>query len=1057
MGNRLELLFKPLAKELEIPLSSPFVSETIVVQSKGMQRWLDLNLAEYFSVWGNCDYPFPNKIADKICDVIIPEKSDVSAFDKEILLWKIMKVISGQSDNPDFKAVNKYLNVKSSDSGLRRFQLAGKIAEVFDQYTLFRPDILEKWERGKDKNNWQAILWRVLVTGAEGLHRGRLQAETLKLLYSGKAVRENLPERINIFGISYLPPFHMELLAAVSDYIPVAIYLLSPSREYWGDIGSKYQVPLFNSETTGNSLLTSFGKLGRDFFNIIMDFDSGSEIIDCYEEPGEASLLSIIQNDIFNLRPSHMRDQAAPENDRSVQIHLCHSPMRELEVFYDQLLSMFENNPDLTPKDIVVMIPDIEKYAPYISAVFGKSDGNRPYIPYSIADRSFKSESASGRIINSILKLAKSRFTLSEVLTVLDDPCVMASFDISEQDMEFIKKALAAAGVRWGRDRNHRETLGLPGFGEQSWEEGIKRLLMGYAVSDEGTPVFGIFPYDNMEGESPLIIGKFLDFFRLLERTAAKLNRPNSLNDWKKILDSISDDFIKPDHDNWRDLVETRKIWETLSDFQQKAGFDEELDLEIVTEWLENALSKEVKGYGFLTGGITFCALLPMRSIPFKVVAVLGLDDGLFPRSGTSQSFDLIAASPRRGDRSLRDEDRYLFLEALLSAREIFYLSYCGRSIKDNSVQPPSVVVSELLDYIDSCFPADEQGKFYSDRIITEHRLQPFSVEYFRQGGKLFSYSKENFNALLASMKKRDKEEFISSEIPLDQELTSLSLGDLMRFWSNPSRYFLRERLGLYLDDEEGMVKDIEPFALKGLEKYNVDQSLVKAILGGKSVENLKEAFQASGCFPLGEWGEALFKQRVEYAEEFCKIVEPFLSEGIIDVNIDISVGGINLVGQVAAVRGRGALRYRAAEIKSKDYLSGWIEHLALSVAMPGSVASSSLIGRNGEKNKEVLFAHITNPGKILTELVNIYKQGIIRNIKFFPETSQEYSKKALDDKKSKNAINDAQKKWYGSEWHKGEASDPYVKRIYDDEEPLDKEFQDLALRVWGPILASIA
>ena len=429
--------------------------------------------------------------------------------------------------------------------------------------------------------------------------------------------------------------------------------------------------------------------------------------------------------------------------------------MREIEVLQDRLLEMFQTDPTLLPRDILVMTPDIKTYAPFIQAVFSIPKDDPRWIPFSIADRGVREES---KVIDSFLNLLDlhgSRLGASQVLGVLESPSVQKRFGLSEADLELIHRWVRETGIRWGIDGESRGRLGLPGFQENTWRAGMERMLLGYAMPDQDGQMFaGILPYDRIEGGDASVLGNFLGFVERLFVSVKELDELRTLEEWSAFLAALLEEFFLPDEETARDVKVIRQTLHDLAGKQALSGFNEKIGLDVIKSYLKTFLEAEGFGFGFLTGGVTFCAMLPMRSIPFKVICLAGMDDDTYPRQTKPLGFDLMAKNPRPGDRSRRNDDRYLFLEAILSAREKLYISYVGQSIQDNSPIPPSVLVSELTDYIRQGF--EVPGKETREQIVTKHRLQAFSPDYFKEKGKLFSYSTENFEASQRAIQRRE-------------------------------------------------------------------------------------------------------------------------------------------------------------------------------------------------------------------------------------------------------------------------------------------------------------
>ena len=562
-SNRMENLVAALADVLAHPISSPLAPEVIVMQSKGMQRWLAMELARHFGVWANCEYPFPNAMVWRLFSQLLPDIPASSPFSSDVMTWKIMGLLPGFLDSKPFAPLRRYL--AEDRDGLKSFQLAEKIADSLDQYTLFRPDTLLAWEAGEveDDEEWQALLWREIVKDFQGGHRGRLKEEFCRHMATVAPPVSGIPERIALFGISYLPNYHMDILAATARVTEVNLFLPSPTREYWSDIISNRAMARLAPEERslrfeGNPLLASLGKLGRDFSDMTIEIGDLAAIReDLYDDPGEDSLLHAIQTDILNLTGTGDGEEKRliGEDDYSIQIHSCHSPLREIEVIHDNILALLDRDKRLEPRDIVVMTPDIETYAPYVATVFeGERDHSRR-IPYSIADRSLTSEGLVAAVTLKLLELPGSRLTVVRLLDILEMTPVSRRFGLNEDELESIRRWLGETRIRWGMDELDRTRLGLPGYRDNSWRAGLDRLLLGYAMPDEGGRLFnGLLPYDEMEGSGALTLGKLMDFVNGIAELAGSLSTRRTLDGWCECFRSMLADFITVDSDTAREL-----------------------------------------------------------------------------------------------------------------------------------------------------------------------------------------------------------------------------------------------------------------------------------------------------------------------------------------------------------------------------------------------------------------------------------------------------------------------------------------------------------------------
>jgi len=1067
VSNRLEILKEHLFQVVAEPLRSPLESEVIVVQSKGMERWLTLQLAEQAGIWANTRFPFPNAVVRELFQSTTHTAVDERDFSPDVLTWRILHLLGSGLEQPGFESLKDYLGSDRND--LKTLQLSERIADLFDQYTVYRPEMLWRWQEGRGEQ-WQARLWRELSAGSATVHRAAMRKTFLEKTSAGVADSNSLPMRLSIFGISTLPPFHLEIFAALARYLPVHLFFMNPSREYWGEIASPKRIARARSSRrssgdgenssdyleSGNRLLASWGKMGRDFLAMLMDQEGFQETA-AFEDPGEDTLLNCLQSDILSLRDRGYDGVKTflASSDDSLRIHSCHSPLREVEVLYDCLLDLLERHAELAPHEILVMTPSVETYAPFIAAVFGGVLQDRRKIPFSIADRSAKIESPTIQFFLKLLHLKGSRLGADEVMDLLESPGVQRRFDFQPVDIEQIRHWVKSTRIRWGIDGEDRESRGLPRFEENSWKSGLERLLLGYALPEEDDKLFeDILPFDDVEGSGTHVLGKLAEFVQLLSSMLEELTQRKTLAHWCVSLRSLVTRFIKPDEDSEPDFRLILYHLQQLEQFHQLSGSDTPVDLEAIRFFLEGHLEREELSRNFLSVGVTFCAMLPMRSIPAKAVALLGMNGAAFPRTNRPLPFDLMDQSPRKGDRSLRDEDRYLFLEALLSAREHLHISYVGQSVKDNSPIPPSVLVSELVDVIDRGFLPSSQTST-SEEIVTSHPLQAFSHAYFLGDKRLFSFSEENFDALQALRQQNAAgHPFVSRSIgEPGSEWKQVDLNQLKRFFRNPARFFCRERLGLRLSESIATLDNREPFDLVGLDDYELKQELLSKLLAGRDLRSLYPAARKRGDLPAGKYGEAAFDRAIVDVEALAVRLAPFMDgPALLPLEVDLEVAGFRLFGRLKTFWPRHLIHYRCATVKPHDRLALWIDHLVLNCRPEkGYPAQSILVGSDGK----CTFPPITSAETHLTRLLFYFWEGLSQPLRFFSKSSFEYASQDFNGKSSDVAFATARRTWEGGDFNSepGESQDPYHDIAFGKVEALDEQFASVAVDVFGPIL----
>ncbi len=1055
-SNRLERLVEQLAEVVDEPQDSVLAPETIVVHSQGMARWLSLRLADRLGICANLRFPFPAAFIWDVFRVTLPRVPAEPPYDPKVLTWRIRGLLPQMMTHANFEPVLAYLH---QGDDLKSFELSRRVAETLDQYMSYRPDWIRDWEAGQ-QGHWQAMLWRRLVASIDGVHGVTINDEFAKALDNHLIETDNLPSRVSLFGITVLSPSYLEVLARLAELIDIHLFLLNPSRQYWGDIipqrgigrraGDRPPEELYLE--SGNSLLASFGQQGRDFIDMLQDYQVVEH--DLFEDVDEDTLLHCIQADILDLRErgsdAHAETTVA-QNDYSIQIHSCHSPMREVEVLYDQLLHLLETYPELVPAQIMVMTPDIEAYAPYVEAIFGTAAADR-HIPFTIADRELRTQSPVVASFFELFELVESRFDVNRVMGLLESEAVQNRFGLSGDALGKVIKWVRDTGIRWGVDARDRVKLGLPEMAENTWRSGMDRLLLGYAMPSEAQRLFkGIAPYDEVEGANAQLMGRLQTYVEAVIALRNELLEPRPAIAWSQRLRRVLERFFAPRGTDEQSVQTLREALDELERTVRLADYQEPISLDVVKSFLDGQLKVPSFGRGFLSGRVTFCQMMPMRSIPFDVICLIGMNDGGFPRSRRPYGFDLMAHEFRRGDRSRRDDDRYLFLEAMLSARQCLYLSYVGQDIRDNSVIPPSVVVSEILDYVERGFVCNNQADGLA-RLVTHHPLQAFSRRYFAKERGLFSYSQALCEASRwVGAQAPEPGAFIAQALPQPEtEWRTVELDQLLQFVKHPTRYLLRERLGTVLEERQEFLETREPFRLIGLDRYGLCESLLQYRLHGDNLHEMLPLLRARGEIPHGQVGASVMRKEFDRLEGFARRIETLLPVHAIEpIEIDLVYGDMRLIGWLENVAALGLIAYRPGKINAKDRLSLWVRHLVLNLLSPAEVEKTSRW--IGDDNKAFMLQSVDGAAQYLEVLLELYWQGLSRPIHFFPESAYAYAKAYVNNKPA--PMMNAVKIWRGNDIVLGEFEDVYYELAFRHSDPLDDEFTELSLEVFEPLL----
>lgn len=1149
-SNRLEGLADILAERLSQPLSeNPLASEKVIVQSPGMSQWLKLVIAGRNGICGNVDFPLPSSFIWKLYQACIEDLPEKSAFNKPDMAWKIHELLPQFLAHEEFSLLANYLQTSSSaaptstsdstslhkeDTYFRRFQLAEKIADVYDQYLVYRPEWIMQWERQQatssdcaaaryfasdaipdiemQDHRWQPMLWRAVVAYSDELqqqpyHRANMHQQLIDGIAAlagqsdaAQRMRELLPSRLFIFGISALPLQQLQVFEALSAHIPVFIFQFNPCVHYWGDIVDEKRLakirvrlsedkqraiqtlPQDDYHQVGNPLLASLGKLGRDYFDMLLD--TQAMFLDAFvdEESTASNLLQRIQQDIYSLsfrgqidalsaqqREQDAGIQAIAADDNSLVISSCHSPLRECEVLQDHLLALFETHADLSPRDVLVMMPDVGQYSPAIEAVFNsQQEGMR--IPFAISDRGISQENPLISSFLQLLQLPESRFTSTEIFTLLEVPAIHQQMGVAESELPKLLHWVKEAGIRWGLDAAHKAEYQLPAEMLNTWAFGIQRLLLGYAVNSNALTEHGV-PYAQVEGQDTELLGRLLQFIQRLIHYRQRILPDQRLAEKIVVARELLGSFYAENDDSQQGLQAVRDALSALEAHVKNGNSQAEISHKVFFHCVQQELSEKGVGQRFLAGAVNFCTLMPMRSIPFKVICLLGMNERDYPRQVTPIGFDLVTqTTPKRGDRSRRLDDRYLFLEALLSARQQLYISFVGRSLQDNQPKLPSIVVSELMEYCNQGFRFST-GEF----TVQEHALQPFNPHYFSDNNASyshwFSFQKHWLHFLQASVSPIDRQAVqqpppvFGEPMQFPAERWQVSLDELIAFVQHPIRFYFQHTLSVRLEDRLEEDSDDEAFQLDGLDRYQLQQQLIKEQLNnGPSAEQRFAISRESGELPYQFVGEQQFQQLAQQSEHFVQRLAEVWSTPLDPVLIEqqltlpqLSLFGhqfeaghqVQLTGWLYHCQHHHQLFYRPAKIKATQWLHAWIQHLVLCAQARG-VATEHLPTTTLIVGKE---SRVTFPPLTVAEaesLLSVWLAAFIaskqRILHVLPETAMAWVRKASEAEMLKvfqsNSFSAIA----------GEGEDIYVKQVIAEFAMLPTEFTACAEQLLGPM-----
>jgi len=880
----------------------PMQAETIVVQTYGMRIWLTQLAAQAGAVMANVEFLYVNNfIQEELCRQL-QGRADfrLELFSNEVMTWRILELMEQGDDS--CRELAAYLEQTDSEPGLRRFELASRIAATLDQYQVYLPDQLQQWRTTTPREPqaaWQAEIWRKLLEFQGLALYSKADALVSFLQRSPEQVLARPP--VAVFGIGSMPPFYFRVLRQLANAGDVHFFYQNPCNEYWADHPiprQRHKGFRVDDPAEMNPLLGAYGLQGQDFFKEIMELEGSWEEPEDEEKRAERSvfpdtLLGHLQSDIVKMRtfsPDSVKTLLHPV-DRSLVFHNCHTGFRQVEVLHDQLLHLFEQSHQpgqkpLCPDDILVMAPDLNSFVPAIEAVFSQGPLKNFY---ALSDRSLRKSNPLAEAFLAILELGGSRFECSRVLSLLDADALRNRFSFDDWAVRKLRDWVYQAFVCWGIDANDREKVcGIP-FDAFSWRHAIKRLMLGIALESPSEEPGDWAPAQLALPELPPLnlihtpeerdlLGNFSDFLEKLIHASEALQSSRSMAVWQRDLESLLDDFFQADNTTAADYAAVRQSIRNAASGAETAGYNGEVSFAVIRRLLSGSAETPLKTYPFLSGKITFCSLQPMRSVPRRVIVLFGMDEGAFPRVDSLLGFNLIPQAGLRCTRSRQWEDRYLFMEALLAAQENLLIFYRGQDDQRQKQYPPALPVCELRDYIQDHYQMEDTSELLS-QLTCRHLLHPYSPECYGSGacGGLFSFN-PYYHPVAVKLAKKELPavkpfagDIPESGFPLPQRRKTpvLQLSELIRFFQNSSEAFLIQTLGFPgAEWTQRKHADLEPVELNELEKTVLSRRLAdwqkERPLKQPDGTGLLQWLQAECAIPAGEPGRRIFLDLLE-------------------------------------------------------------------------------------------------------------------------------------------------------------------------------------------------
>lgn len=1070
-AERTDLLADGLGTLLSDPLPDPFADELVIVPAKGVERWLSQRLSHILGrgtgqdgVCAGISFRNPRSLIAEITGT-----DDDDPWNPDALVWPLLDVIDTSCDDAWCKTLATHLGHFEAGEERelrmgRRYAVARRLAGLFASYARQRPQLLIDWETGDDDGvtadlDWQPHLWRAVLDRVDADAPHIRHAKTIATLHESPT---NLPERLSLFGHTRLPSTEIELLEALSTHHDLHLWLPHPSDNLWQSLaGVRGQISRRKDTShreVGHPLLATLGRDLRELQRGLPENARTDEYLGGRERPD--TLLGWLQSDI-TANEVRRDGRTLRVDDRSVQVHSCHGPARQIDVLREVLLGLLSDDETLEPRDILVMCPDIETYAPLIVAGFGLGDMIKGVHPahrlrVRLADRSLVQTNPLLGVASQLLTLASGRVTSSEVLNLAQAAPVRARFGFTDDNLEDITRWVRQANIRWGFDREHRTPYCVD-FVQNTWRFGIDRVLAGVAMSDDSRAwIETTLPLDDVSSNRVELAGQLAEYVDRLQRVVDSLTGAKPLREWLSALETGIGLLARVDDD---DAWQTSQLQREFADVLTNAGVrdDTKMRLPDIRALLDRHLAGRPTRANFRTGTLTVCTMVPMRSVPHRVVCLVGLDDGIFPRLGIVDGDDVLARDPMTGERDIRSEDRQLLLDAIGATTETLVITYTGANEYSGQERPPAVPLAELLDTLDLTTEHTVR-----DTVVVRHPLQPFDTRNVEPGtlipGEPFTFDNNVLKAAKARSRERaEKPPFISGPLPAPPA-DDVVLADLAAFFRDPVKGFYRA-LDFTLPWEVDGVEDAMPVDINALEEWTVGDRMLDDMLHGMEPAQARDAEWRRGTLPPGRLGWRKATVICEQSVLLAEAARAYRGSNADAVDVDIDLGGRRLTGTVSPVFGERLVAVTYSKIDGRHFLQSWLPLLALLAHDPSRDWSAVCIGRARKGTAprvETLRSPAESPVELLADLVAMYDEGRREPLPLPVKTSYAW---ADTTHTHGDPVRIAGYRWK-SDRYPGEDAEPAHVRTWGERASLDAlidaGLDEYACRLWLPMLRAM-
>ncbi|MFN1833924.1 exodeoxyribonuclease V subunit gamma [Balneola sp. MJW-20] len=1000
-ASDLDVLFDQFISDIKYP-EDPMEPVWIIIQNKETQEWLNLRVSEVHGIAANIKYILPSELLWNLYRAKDQSLKSELPSDKNSMVWAIHQILQNN------KGLIPFID-RSDAPESKLLDISIQVADVFDLYQNYRPEMLEDWLQGKsvpDLHAWQVEIWKKLQVIWEHEDQWKIiprrsEAFIELINWSRKGILDNnLPSDIYVFGISHTSKPQMDLFAELAGRINLNLYAFE----------------VLSDSVGVHSLISKWTKVKKDQLDYL------------YERAKS------IKSEI-----SIKKTQEKIELPGNIHIHSCHSPERETEVLKNDILRCLEDDRSLDLEDILILVPDPEIYAPLIKGIFTDAERGKHL---SVSDMTLSGQPEPSDSIELLLKLLKSDFKSGWISELFMDPLLKKRFGLTEDEVFRLEK--------WISDNNVFHGLGHSFNTPYSWKKGLSQMMLGFIMEPADLTIYkGMVPYQGAGSiaDSDSLSG-FSEMLRLIEKHKKFSEKSREIRTWLNWISDLSQDFLNTGDDHSDHPGKLNQLIRKLLSQAKYHNDPVEITFRQFSRWFSDQLPGIKARSGRFGQGITVSTYIPYRAVPFKVIAIMGMNEGTFPRKDIRPEFDIINSQPELGDRIQKEDDCLWFAETISAAGESLIITFIGKDQQNDREMLPSILIQQLMDKL----AEDNEFQFI------EHPLHPFSSKYFNG---MLDPSYDHYSAQI--LQEINAEDVIPvfidrDELPRIEIEEEIHFSELVSFFVNPARYYLKKTVGIDFRDDQFHLKERENFEIKGLNKYLLDQAIFKFKNKGFEESEVLRYLEASNLITGDQFNMNQVNDEIRIIDSLLEAVNFQQNEVEREILLDLDISGIKIVGEIGGVFGDQYVSFRVGKDKASVLVDHWLKYLLVSVADP-SVRSATFWYKESSSSAIKNIEHISEkPIESLERLVSWFKLlNSISDLNFFPESSKSYTKAVMSGKSEEKATEDAQLQYSGNSHVRGEQVDYHFRLLWKGRDPLtEAAFKDNAMKFWEPYFNSI-